>query len=323
VRDAAGRFVKGCSGNPAGRPRGSRNAATVMAEALLAENAVEVVQDLLARHRAGDAVTGRFLGGRVLPPARGRPVALELAPGAARRIRRRSLPRRCARSPSARRRCCPSRTERYSWARNRRTASLSSGCNQTLGTLTTRATVKTTYPLSIRSGSSIYRRPVPVAVLRRLSSGLLRSRPIWPSTAGMYAAIYTAAPCVDAPADSGRAHYRFVMLEPRNERPSQGCWCEAVEAAVRVSLATVYNTLHQFHRGRAAARGGGEFRPLLFRHQLSTPTSVTIPAGCSTFRASMSPSPACRSRPRAPHPPHRRDHPRRPGPGSGRRLEIF
>src|SRR5216683_4272264 len=65
---------------------------------------------------------------------------------------------------------------------------------------------------------------VPVAVLRRLSSGLLRSRPIWPSTAGMYAAIYTAAPCVDAPADPGRAHYRFVMLEPRNERPLQGCW---------------------------------------------------------------------------------------------------
>src|SRR5260370_34933788 len=64
----------------------------------------------------------------------------------------------------------------------------------------------------------------PVAVLRRLSSGLLRSRPIWPSTAGMYAAIYTAAPCVDAPGDPGRAHCRFVMLEPRNERPSQGCW---------------------------------------------------------------------------------------------------
>src|SRR5258708_14590585 len=40
----------------------------------------------------------------------------------------------------------------------------------------------------------------------------------------MYAAIYTAAPCVDAPADPGRAHCRFVMLEPRNERPSQGCW---------------------------------------------------------------------------------------------------
>jgi hypothetical protein len=40
----------------------------------------------------------------------------------------------------------------------------------------------------------------------------------------MYAAIYTAAPGVDAPADPGRAHYRFVMLEPRNERPSQGCW---------------------------------------------------------------------------------------------------
>jgi len=30
-----------------------------------------------------------------------------------------------------------------------------------------------------------------LVVFRRRSSGLLRSRPIWPSTAGMYAAIYT------------------------------------------------------------------------------------------------------------------------------------
>jgi hypothetical protein len=27
-----------------------------------------------------------------------------------------------------------------------------------------------------------------------------------------------------APADPSRAHDRFVMLEPRNERPWQGCW---------------------------------------------------------------------------------------------------
>jgi Fur family transcriptional regulator, iron response regulator len=42
---------------------------------------------------------------------------------------------------------------------------------------------------------------------------------------------------------------------------------EAVEAAVRVSLATVYNTLRQFIEAGLPARGRGEFRPLLFRHQ--------------------------------------------------------
>jgi len=76
---------------------------------------------------------------------------------------------------------------------------------------------------------------------------------------------------------------------------------EAVEAAVRVSLATVYNTLHQFIEAgllREVVVNSGRF--------YFDTTSVTIitsfsriPAGCSTFRASMSPSPACRSRPPA------------------------
>ena len=43
---------------------------------------------------------------------------------------------------------------------------------------------------------------------------------------------------------------------------------EAVEAAVRVSLATVYNTLHQFIEA-GLLREGGEFRPLYFDTNVS------------------------------------------------------
>ena len=76
---------------------------------------------------------------------------------------------------------------------------------------------------------------------------------------------------------------------------------EAVEAAVRVSFATVYNTLHQFIEA-------GLLREVVVNSGHSYfDTSVTvipsfsrIRTGRSTFRASMSPSPVCRSRPRGP-----------------------
>src|SRR6202140_5989094 len=77
---------------------------------------------------------------------------------------------------------------------------------------------------------------------------------------------------------------------------------EAVEAAVRGSLATVYNTLHQFIEA-------GMLREVVWnsgRSYFDTNVSdhhhffFEVPAGRATFRASMSPAPACRSRPRAP-----------------------
>ena len=42
---------------------------------------------------------------------------------------------------------------------------------------------------------------------------------------------------------------------------------EAVGAGIKVSLATVYNTLHQFTAGGPAAPGGGGCGAQLFRHQ--------------------------------------------------------
>jgi hypothetical protein len=81
-RAANGRFAPGQSGNPAGRPKGARNRATLLAEAVLGENGEGLVRQAIAAAFAGDAATLRFLVGRLLPPASAdQPVALDLAPG--------------------------------------------------------------------------------------------------------------------------------------------------------------------------------------------------------------------------------------------------
>jgi Fe2+ or Zn2+ uptake regulation protein len=77
---------------------------------------------------------------------------------------------------------------------------------------------------------------------------------------------------------------------------------EAVEAAVRVSLATVYNTLHQFIeagllREVVVNSGHSYFDTNVSDHHHFFFEDTDRP---STFRGSMSKSPACRSRPRAP-----------------------
>src|ERR671933_2883656 len=73
---AGGRWVKGQSGNPAGRRKGSRNRATLLAEALLAGEAEELARGVLDEAKAGDKVARRFCLGRLLPPARERRVLL-------------------------------------------------------------------------------------------------------------------------------------------------------------------------------------------------------------------------------------------------------
>lgn len=66
--DTAGtRFRPGRSGNPAGRPPGARNRATLLREAALAERAVGVMEDLLAKAEAGDRGAARLVLARLLP----------------------------------------------------------------------------------------------------------------------------------------------------------------------------------------------------------------------------------------------------------------
>lgn len=68
----------GQSGNPAGRPRGARNRATVLAEALLTGEAEAIVRRVIEGALAGDPVCMRLALERLVPPAKDRPIRVEL-----------------------------------------------------------------------------------------------------------------------------------------------------------------------------------------------------------------------------------------------------
>lgn len=70
-------FAKGQSGNPAGRPLGSRNAATQLAEALLDGEAEALMRKLVERALEGDPAMLKLAVERIVPRrARTHPVAL-------------------------------------------------------------------------------------------------------------------------------------------------------------------------------------------------------------------------------------------------------
>jgi hypothetical protein len=68
------RFQPGQSGNPAGRPRGSRNKATVIAEKLLDDSAGELTTAAIARAIGGDSAALRACMDRIAPRLRHRPL---------------------------------------------------------------------------------------------------------------------------------------------------------------------------------------------------------------------------------------------------------
>src|SRR4029077_19494962 len=71
-------FQKGQSGNPAGRPRGSRNATTVAMEMLLDGQAEALTQKAIDLALAGDMAALRLCLDRILPPRKDSPVAFDL-----------------------------------------------------------------------------------------------------------------------------------------------------------------------------------------------------------------------------------------------------
>ena len=73
-------FEKGESGNPAGRPRGSRNRATLLMEGLLADDAEAIGRKAIAMAKQGDMAAIRLCMDRLVPARKGEPVAFELPP---------------------------------------------------------------------------------------------------------------------------------------------------------------------------------------------------------------------------------------------------
>ncbi|HZP98630.1 MAG TPA: DUF5681 domain-containing protein [Reyranella sp.] len=77
-RQQDGTFAPGQSGNPAGRPQGSRNRASVVLDALAAGEATEIVQKVLEAAKGGDMRAAELVLSRLWPLRKGRPVSLPL-----------------------------------------------------------------------------------------------------------------------------------------------------------------------------------------------------------------------------------------------------
>ena len=71
-------FEKGMSGNPTGRPSGSRNATTLALEALLDGQANALTQKAIDLALTGDMAALRLCLDRILPPRKDRPVSFTL-----------------------------------------------------------------------------------------------------------------------------------------------------------------------------------------------------------------------------------------------------
>jgi hypothetical protein len=77
--DGSGQFAKGRSGNPSGRPLGSRNHATLLMESLLEGQGEELTRKAIEMALAGDITAMRLCLDRLIPPRKDRPIHLGLA----------------------------------------------------------------------------------------------------------------------------------------------------------------------------------------------------------------------------------------------------
>ena len=75
-----GGFKPGQSGNPAGRPKGSRHRATLAIEALLDGEGEAITRKAIEAAKAGDMVAIRLVLDRICPPRKTRPIHIELPP---------------------------------------------------------------------------------------------------------------------------------------------------------------------------------------------------------------------------------------------------
>jgi uncharacterized protein DUF5681 len=78
AKQADTRFRPGQSGNPSGRPKGSRNATTLALEGLLDGQANALTQKAIDLALTGDMAALRLCLDRILPPRKDRPVYFTL-----------------------------------------------------------------------------------------------------------------------------------------------------------------------------------------------------------------------------------------------------
>ncbi len=79
-RNAEGQFVKGSSGNPAGRALGTRNRATMLAEQLFDGATAALANKAVEMALKGDTVALKLCIGRIIAPRRDRPSGFPLPP---------------------------------------------------------------------------------------------------------------------------------------------------------------------------------------------------------------------------------------------------
>lgn len=79
-RTKEGLFRKGTSGNPSGRPIGSRNQATLLAEQLLEGESEQLIRQAITMAKKGNTHALRLCLERVIPIRKERSIELELPP---------------------------------------------------------------------------------------------------------------------------------------------------------------------------------------------------------------------------------------------------
>lgn len=72
------RFPPGTSGNPAGKKKGCRNKATIIAEEMLDGEAGEIFKIAIQKAKDGDVAMVKFCGDKILPSRKSRPIKIDL-----------------------------------------------------------------------------------------------------------------------------------------------------------------------------------------------------------------------------------------------------
>ncbi len=73
-----GRFRKGKSGNPQGKPKGARHKASMMAEMLFEEEIELVYHQVINQAKEGNLQAAKIILDRLLPPKKDRPINFKL-----------------------------------------------------------------------------------------------------------------------------------------------------------------------------------------------------------------------------------------------------